>query len=267
MRTNPVFAFFGRVVVLLIHGVGPIQRDENNRPEILTGREPEVLTFGGRSYSPERVVELLDPFVSDERKTRIEEVLASRTRSVVPVVEGVHDLGNVGAIIRSAEGLGCQELHVIDRGDRFKKSRRTSQGAEKWIDLHKWSDPIACVESLRSRGYTIVVTHFEGAIALDAIDFAEPTAIVFGNEADGVSPEMLEAADQRCVIPMFGFAQSFNVSVAVAVSLYHALRARRRNGRLGDLQPNDLVVLKAKYYARSVQAAGQILKRLASKRG
>ena len=231
----------------------------------LVSAPAEPLSIGGRSYPAETVVRLLEPFVSEDRRARIEEVLAQRTRSVIPVIEGVHDLGNVGAVIRSAEGLGCQELHLIDRGDRFKKSRRTSQGAQKWIDLVKWSATDECIRHLKDRGYRVLATHLASGKPLDRFDFTEPTAIVFGNEADGVSVETLAASDDRCFIPMAGFARSFNVSVAAAIALYHVQRDRtRRLGTHGDLTDDDRLSLRARYYAGSVSAAGQILRRLAS---
>lgn len=229
-------------------------------------RATDPLVIAGRSYPAATVVRLLGPFISDERKERIESVLEQRTRSVIPVIEGVHDLGNIGAVIRSAEGLGCQELHLIDRAEKYKKSRRTSQGAEKWIELNRWADSTACVRHLKDRGYTVLVTHPDDGKPLDTFDFDQPTALVFGNEAEGVSEDVLSLADDRCYIPMAGFAQSFNVSVAAAVVLYHVYRRRvERRGASGDLSDEDKNALRALYYSRSVQAAGQILKGLTGK--
>lgn len=222
----------------------------------------------GRRYDPLAVVDVLAPFVSEERKSRIEVVVANRTRSIVPVIEGVHDLGNIGAVIRSAEGLGFLELHVVDRGDTLKKTRRTSQGAEKWIDVVKWTDAGACARQFRDRGYRVVVTHVEDGTSIEALDFSNPIALVFGNEADGVSSEMLELADDRCFIPMYGFAQSFNVSVAAAIALYHARAVRSGGGSdMGLLTEPERLELRARYYARSVQHASRILKRMTSKDG
>lgn len=236
-----------------------------DRPNGTPFLETDSVLVGGRRYDPETVARLLEPFVSEERRARIEAVLEQRTRTIIPVIEGVHDLGNVGAVVRSAEGLGYQELHVIDRGDVYKKSKRTSQGAEKWVDLVRWNDTKECVQHLRDRRLRILVTHLEAGQPLESFDFSVQTAVVFGNEADGVSSEMLELADARCFIPMVGFAQSFNVSVAAAVTLYHIRQSRiARIGTHGDLQDRERLALRARFYAKSVGAAGKILGRLKS---
>jgi tRNA (guanosine-2'-O-)-methyltransferase len=85
---------------------------------------------------------------------------------------------------------------------------------------------------------------------------------VFGNEFEGVSEALLAGADAWCRIPMDGFVQSFNISVAAAVCLYH-VRADRmaRAGRHGDLDPVEQEALRASFYIRSVRAAAQILER------
>jgi tRNA (guanosine-2'-O-)-methyltransferase len=209
---------------------------------------------------------MLTPFLSEERRDRIEAVLLGRTRTVVPVVDGVHDMGNVSAVMRTAEALGYQSVHVVETAERFKQSSRTAQGADKWLDVHRWPSPADCVEYLRQRGFRLVVTHLDADTPLDAIDFTLPTALVFGNEASGVSEEMLSLADVRCVIPMGGFVESFNISVAAAVALYHAHRQRvDRLGAHGDLRDAEMNMLRAQWYMKSVKEPEAILSRIADR--
>lgn len=209
-----------------------------------------------------RVVELLADQISPRRRGRIDEVLANRTFSTVTVLDGIYDRGNVSAVMRSAEALGFAEMHVIESQEGFKAANRVTQGADKWLEVHKHDTPTPCIETLQSRGYRIVSTHLEASVPLDEIDFSRPTAIVFGNERDGVCPEVLEASDARVIIPMLGFAQSFNISVAAAISLYHIVSDRRRRlGRHGDLTEDEQMVLRAMYYLRSVGQADAILRR------
>ncbi len=218
-------------------------------------------TFGERSFTPQEIVEVLAAYVTDERAARIEEVLDGRTYRVATIVEGLVNLGNVSAVMRSAEALGYQPFHVITGGASFKNSRRTSQGAEKWLDVYHWKNPAACADHLREAGYRIIVTHLdERSVPVDTVDFSKPTAIVFGNERDGVSEEMLELADRRVILPMVGFVRSFNISVAAAVTLYHAYRDRKaRLGAHGDLTDDERAELRAAFYLRSVRAAEEIL--------
>lgn len=247
---------------------------------------PAAFEFGGRTFRAAEVIERLAPFMDEARCDRIAAIVAARTYSVVPVLERVHDLGNVNAVLRSAEGLGYGAAHLVDlQGDAaawadavweddgsglsveggMGRARRQSQGADKWLDLHVWPDAAAACDALQAQGYWIVATHLDAdAVPIGEIDFAQPTALVFGNERDGISADMLARADQNCVLPIDGFIQSYNISVAAALALYHARQDRLvRLGRHGDLSPEEQEVLAARYYIRSVRAAAPILARFA----
>lgn len=223
--------------------------------------DEDRFTFGDISYSASEIVDRLRPYLTEHRAARIDEVLNGRTMNVVTVVEGLVNMGNVSAVMRSAEALGCQGFHVITGDATFKNSRRTSQGAEKWLDVYRWRSPDECVGHLHDEGYQIIATHLDDtSVSVDTVDFTEKTAIVFGNERDGISQRMAALADERVVIPMAGFVQSFNISVAAAVTLYHACRDRReRMGRHGDLTDQERTQLCAVFYLRSVRAAEEIL--------
>lgn len=214
--------------------------------------------------TPRQVIEQLTPFLTPARMERLNTVIAQRTATVVTVIEGLINLGNVSAVMRSAEALGFHQVHVIEGGTRFKNSQRTSQGAEKWVEVTRWPSTAACIPSLKAQGYHVVATHLDDtAVTIDKIDFTKPTALVFGNEQEGISQEMIELADQRCIIPMAGFVQSFNISVATAVALYHAFHDRMtRQGFQGDLNDDEKEQLLAAYCYRSVNHADDILLRL-----
>lgn len=212
-------------------------------------------------WSAEFIVEHLERYVSDQRRARIEAVINKRTNTVVPVIEGLANSGNVSAVMRSAEAMGLHHFHIIENNDHFKHSERTSKGAEKWLIVQKWETPKECVSHLHSKGYKVVVTHLdETAVPVQDIDFTLPTAFVFGNEKSGASEEMLSLADQRCIIPMNGFVESFNISVAAAIGFYHAFLDRiHKQGYHGDLTEEEKLSLRAIYYQRSVNQSDRIL--------
>ena len=219
-------------------------------------------TVQGESFSADEVIAVLAPFVSVERRARIEEVVGGRTVSVVPVLEGLHDRGNASAVLRSAEAMGLQQVHVIELLNKFKKANRVTQGAEKWLDIARWETTRACVEHLKAAGYRIVATAMEDSHPIDEVAFDKPTALVFGNEHEGVTSEMFALSDERVRIPMGGFTRSFNISVAAALAFYHIRQDRiRRLGRHGDLMPDQRTRLTASYYMRSVGNAEQVLLR------
>lgn len=224
----------------------------------------DPFVIDGRRLSPDAVIEGLRPVMTEARVERLENVVARRTYTVVPVIEGLVNTGNVSAVMRSAEGLGYQALHVVrGQNERFKKSERTSQGAEKWMDLVRWDDPAACVGHLQKEGYTVLAMHLDDdAVPLARVDFTEPTALVLGNEDQGISPAMQEAVDGTCAIPMSGFTQSFNVSVAAAIALHQARQDRlERQGHHADLSSDEQAALMARFCLRSVNNAEAVLRR------
>ncbi len=229
-----------------------------------TSLDPEWFTFGGRVLTPDEVVARMGPYLTNERRQRIESVLAARTMSLALVVEGMVDTGNIAAVMRTAEAFGIQGFHTIDSARAYKHSRRTSQGAEKWIDRWRWLSPAECVVHLRERGHRIVAAHVDdAAVSIDEVDFSLPTALVFGNELAGLSDEMLALADATAMVPIDGFVQSFNISVAAALCLAQARRDRvARLGRHGDLDPADRDRLRAVWYLKSVPHARQVVERL-----
>jgi tRNA (guanosine-2'-O-)-methyltransferase len=243
----------------------PLESGKDAVERLLAEARPvsDGFTAAGRRLDPDEVVRRLAPFLSEDRRRRIESVLDGRTYAVATVVEGLSNSGNVSAVMRTAEALGFQRFDLVTGSAPFKHSRRTTQGAQKWLDVHVWPDPDACVGALKAEGYRVVAAHLgAGAEPVDSIDFTVRTALVFGNELSGVSERMLQLADARCVVPMTGFAQSYNISVAAAIALYRAWQGRTaRLGRCGDLAAGDRERLRAEFHVRALRNARAILER------
>lgn len=216
--------------------------------------DPWWFSYDDQELEPADLTRILGPRITDARKARIEEVLTQRISSLVVVIEGMVDVGNVAAVMRTADGFGIQQFHTIDTAGDYKRSRRTTQGADKWIDRYRWETTPECYRHLHTDGYTIVATTLaDDAIPYDAYDWTSPTAVVFGNELDGLTKEAVAGADVRVKIPMRGFTESFNISVAAAVTLSHAVRTRvEANGSAGDLDVAARDRLRAVWYAKSV---------------
>lgn len=220
----------------------------------------DTITIGAQTLSAAEVIDRLGPYLSEARRAKIDAVLADRTYSVAPVLEGLYDRGNVSAVLRSAEALGYQSVHVVESIEPFKKANRVTQGAEKWLDISVWETTEACLADVRARGYRVLAAHVEDAEPVDAFEFVEPAAIFFGNEHNGLSETLLDEADARLRIPTMGFTQSFNISVAAALTLYHVRKSRERAiGQHGDLTEAQQTRLRAGYYLRSVKFAEHLL--------
>jgi tRNA (guanosine-2'-O-)-methyltransferase len=184
------------------------------------------------------------------RKERIDQVVAQRVRGLTLVLEQVHDPHNLAAVLRTSEALGLQDLHVVASPKGFRPSQAVTQGADKWLDLHKHPSASACADELHREGFRIFGSRLDGAaLDLNALPFGERLALVFGNEHAGLSPELAERCDGFFRIPMLGFSQSFNISVAVGITLATAMQARRDRQLGGDLSETDREALRRRFYA------------------
>lgn len=196
-----------------------------------------------------------------ERRQRVDRVIAGRSRSLIVVLEEVHDPHNIGAVLRTCECFGLQELHVVE-GPRspYEPAPVVTQGAEKWIDVRLSRDIAATCAGLRERGYRVLVSRLQGsAIPLPELPATERLALVFGNEHSGVSDTAAAAADGTFVIPMVGFTQSLNISVAVGVSVsWLSLRRAQERGKAGDLDEQEAAALRERFYVRAVKQRGRI---------
>lgn len=211
----------------------------------------------------ELVLKYIGPMLTPERCQKIDRVVAGRNFDTAVVLESIYDRGNISAVMRTAEGLGFANFHVIETQEKFKESQRVTQGAEKWVETKKWKTTTDCVRALKAEGYKICVTTLEASKPLAEIDFSGKMALVLGNEKEGASAEMIAAADERIIIPMPGFVQSFNISVAGALCLYHILRDRtERRGTNADLTPEEQNILRAYYYMRTQDSAADSLRTL-----
>ncbi|EFN57254.1 hypothetical protein CHLNCDRAFT_21737 [Chlorella variabilis] len=185
----------------------------------------------GLTISGQQVVDTLTPLMTQDRIQRIERVCAARTFNVLPIVESIYDMGNLAAVCRSADALGFGALHVIrnTRDERYKQSTRSAAGADKWLDVQVFNSTEECVLNAKRLGYQVVATHLSpDAVDISQIDWTRPTAFIMGNEKRGVSCEAVALADACAVVPMVGFVDSYNLSVAAALIMYEARRMREQ---------------------------------------
>ena len=206
--------------------------------------------------SPAEVVAILGPRLSDERRTRIDGVVSHRTDKLTVAIEGVNDPHNTAAVIRSADAFGVQTVHVLERGTRFRSSRKVTQGAHKWVDLGVWQNPADFCAAMREQGKKVLIAAADGEKDLRSMGRKGGLALVFGNEHEGVSDEMRRQADGAFRIPMWGFVESLNISAAAAI----VLSTLRRDG-LGQLSPEEQEILRARFYLRAVRAGFEIVQR------
>ena len=171
--------------------------------------------------------------MTPERASKITAVLGKRQRDLTVVLENVFDPHNLAAVMRTCDAVGVQEVYAIT--DRIPKRKnwgyRSSRSANKWVDLHAFTDRESCLSAVRARYGLLLGTQLgSGVPALYEIDLTRSIALVFGNEKDGLSAAMLSACDGFFRIPQVGMIHSLNISVACAVTLYEAMRQKTLKG-------------------------------------
>lgn len=163
-------------------------------------------------------LDYLEGFLTDNRKTRFEEVLAKRTKHFSVVVEDIFQLHNTSAVMRSCEVFGIQELNIIEHRFGKKIDSEIAMGAQKWVDIKKFSTIQNCIDTMKNNGYQIIATTpHDDSCLLHEFDITKPSALFFGTEKEGLSQEVMQQADGFLKIPMVGFTESLNISVSAAI--------------------------------------------------
>ena len=218
-----------------------------------------------QTHGAERIAAALRPLISDQRADRIETVLDARLASVTPLLENLHDPHNGAAALRSVEALGLQEAHVVESTEAFSHAPAITIGCEKWLTLARHRSIGAAAESLRGRGFALYAMLPGAERSVGEIDPTRPAALVFGNEHEGLTDEAIGVCDDAVSLPMFGFTQSFNLSVSVALALARMCERRREVlGRPGDLAAGERARLRARWYALGMRGVETIVSRLVS---
>jgi tRNA (guanosine-2'-O-)-methyltransferase len=201
----------------------------------------------------ERAVASLGPWLTVERRDRIERVLAARLDSLRVAVERPEDPYNAAAIVRTAEVLGALHVHVISDHGAALHARKTTQGAFNWLHTYHHAELPELVTPLAREGVVLCGALMTGRYRLEDIPVDRPLCLLFGNEKTGLSENALAACDLTFRIPMFGMSESLNLSVCAALAL-HSVASRRRAflGEEGDLHGERLMRERARYYARCV---------------
>jgi tRNA (guanosine-2'-O-)-methyltransferase len=213
-------------------------------------------------HGPAAICGALAPMLTPERIARIDHVLGNRLVSLTVAVEDTYDPHNAAATIRTSEALGLHELHVIEPELRFSAVQGVTRGAHRWIDLHRWPDANAAVAALHARGFRVYATQPDAAASIADVDVAAPIAVMFGNEHSGLSPTAVAACDGALAVPMFGFTESFNLSVTVALAT-STLAARRRAyiNAPGDLPAELHAHLRARWFALRIRGVVGVVER------
>ncbi|KAA8495652.1 tRNA (guanosine(18)-2'-O)-methyltransferase [Porphyridium purpureum] len=198
--------------------------------------------IGGDQDAESQSIRALLRGLTESRANSMLHALQERTHHVALVLEHINILHNLAATLRTSDAAGIQDVHAVharrdstvsllDALASEHSAQAVSKGCHKWLSIHEYSSTAACVAQLHAQGYKVLVSSLNPqAVSLDDIDYSDQkVALVFGNEVQGVTEEMLQLADGYFTIPMRGFVESMNVSVAVAISIYDAYKRAKQS--------------------------------------
>ena len=209
----------------------------------------------------------LQKFLSPERIQRFEDVLANRTKHFTVAVENIFQSHNASAVMRSCDCFGIQDIHVIANQNQYKLSKDVAMGSEKWVDMYSYyekeNNTQDCIDKLKSQGFQIVATTpHSNNVTLPDFDITKKSAFFFGTEISGLSDIVLDQADAFVRIPMYGFTESYNISVSAALVLHDVVNRLKRSDVNWQLSEENLMEKRIDWTVKSLKSGPQILAQL-----
>ncbi|MDH5602508.1 MAG: RNA methyltransferase [Cyclobacteriaceae bacterium] len=215
-------------------------------------------------HTPLEELNYLNNFISEHKSSLMDKVLDQRTRFVTVVLEDIYQSHNASAVLRSCDCFGIQDVHVIENRNRYSVNPTVAMGSSKWVDIFRYNakdhNTEACLRGLKKEGYSIIATTPESTSqSINDMEMNGKMAIVFGTELTGLSDEALALADSTVKIPMYGFTESFNISVCAALFL-NIIRDKLNKSDLDwQLSEEEKISLKLKWCKKVVKRSNKLL--------
>jgi len=209
-----------------------------------------------------KLLAYLEEIISEKRKERFTEILNERTDYITVAVEDVFQMHNTSAVVRSCESFGVQTAHLIEGKYGQRLDEEIAMGAQKWVDIKRYKDSKAVIDSLRGQGYKIVATspHADSSL-LQNFEINSKTALFFGTENKGLSDYVLKNADSHLKIPMVGFTESLNISVSAAIILQHLTTKLKASDIDWRLTEEEKLERRLDWTKKSIKSIDDILER------
>lgn len=211
----------------------------------------------------EKLLTYLEGYLTEKRKALFQKILNDRTRHFTVVLEDIYQQHNASAVVRTCDIFGIQDIHVIENKYVNKVSRHVAKGSQKWLTFHRYrqgtNNTQTCLDALRSSGYQIIATtpHNDSCLLQD-FDITKKSAFVFGVEKEGVSDEIMQQADGYLKIPMVGFTESLNISVAAAIILQDVSSKLRNSNMLWNLSKEEKGMLYLEWVEKTIKNVEKI---------
>ncbi|MEZ4856829.1 MAG: RNA methyltransferase [Gelidibacter sp.] len=209
-----------------------------------------------------KLLQHLETYLTDNRKARFDSVLSQRTKHFTVATEDVYQLHNTSAVIRTCDVFGIQEVNIVEERNTKRIDREIAMGAQKWVDLNRYRSVKDCINDLKQKGYQIVATTpHENDSVLNEFDVTKKSCFFFGREAEGLSQEVLDAANCFLKIPMVGFTESLNISVSAAIILQHVTTKLKQTDINWQLSELEVLEKRMDWIKKSIKSYDDIVNR------
>ncbi len=214
-----------------------------------------------------RLYEALAELISDNKRGLFDRLVQHRTRHITVLLEDIYQPHNASAVLRSCDCFGVQDVHIVENHNRFNPAGDVAVGSSKWVDFYKYGTIKEACDTLHAKGYRIVATlPHENDTMIGDLDLSQPTALLFGTELTGLTQEAIDLADAYVKIPMYGFTESFNISVCAALSLFSTTeRMRKETGINWQLSTEQQLELKLYWSLQVIRDGENVLKNVIEK--
>ena len=215
----------------------------------------------------QRLYEALSELYSDNKRSLFDRLVQYRTRHIAVVLEDIYQSHNASAVLRSCDCFGVQDVHVVENRNPFNPAGDVAVGSSKWVDYYKHRDIKEAYRHLHDKGYRIIATlPHENDTMIGDLDLSSPVALVFGTELTGLTNEAIDGADGYVKIPMYGFTESFNISVCAALSLFSTTERIRRDPAIAwQMSAEEQLDLKLYWSLQVIRDGENVLKTIAEK--
>lgn len=199
-------------------------------------------------HDQEKLLNHLLEFISENKRQLFEKIIQYRTKHITVVLEDIFQPHNASAVLRTCDCFGIQDVHIIENKNEYEVNPDVALGSSKWLNLYKYNqtenNTIDTFNSLRKQGYRIVATTpHKNDCTIETLNLDSKIALVYGTELNGLSETAINNADEYLKIPMFGFTESFNISVSAAIILHHLtekLRGSTVNWELTEAEKTEI---------------------------
>ena len=211
----------------------------------------------------QKLLEYFEGYLTDKRKQTFKDVLSQRTRHFTVVLEDIYQAHNASAVVRTCDIFGVQDIHAIENKYTNKVSRHVAKGSQKWLNIKRYREDgdntTACLNHLKKEGYQIIgTTPHNNSCMLQEFDITKKSTFVFGVEAEGISDIVKDNADGFLKIPMVGFTESLNISVATAIILQDVTTKLRESTINWQLKDQEKKVLYFDWVKKTIKNVDKI---------